>query len=264
VSSQPAVCFHKVCFSYAAEAVLSDVDFDILPADNVCVVGPNGGGKTTLLKLMLGLLKPDSGHIRVFGEAPEKMQGALGYVPQHMHFDPVFPVRAIDVVLMGQVGRRSFGFSTRGDRRRAEAALDQVGQLAQAQAQFAELSGGQRQAVLIARALVGSPRAILLDEPDAHIDPGRRDKLKQLLDYLPTDITRIMVSHNMDFVVSSVEKVICVHRHVHVHPTSALTAERIRNLFGSDLRLVRHDREHPTATGHHHPLPAGEPDGGEY
>ena len=254
MKSQPAVCFQGVSFGYGSEAVLTDVDFDILASDNVCVVGPNGGGKTTLLKLMLGLLKPDSGHIRVFGQQPEKMQGALGYVPQHMHFDPVFPVRALDVVLMGRVGRGSFGFATREDRKLAEAALDQVGQAAQAQAQFSELSGGQRQAVLIARALVGAPRAILLDEPDAHIDPGRRDKLKQLLDFLPTDITRILVSHNMDFVVSSVEKVICVHRHVHVHPTSELTAERIRNLFGSDLRLVRHDRDHPSAAGHHHPL----------
>ncbi len=232
---------------------MTDVDFDILPADNVCVVGPNGGGKTTLLKLMLGLLKPNSGQIRVFGEAPQKMQGALGYVPQHLHFDPVFPVRALDVVLMGRVGRRSFGFTTREDRKLAERALDQVGQRALAQAQFAELSGGQRQAVLIARALVGAPRAILLDEPDAHIDPGRRDRLKELLDYLPPDVTRILVSHNMDFVVSSVEKVICVHRHVHVHPTSELSPARIRSLFGSDLRLVRHDREHPTAGGHHHP-----------
>jgi zinc transport system ATP-binding protein len=254
VKSQPAVCFQGVSFGYGSEEVLSHVDFDILQSDNVCVVGPNGGGKTTLLKLVLGLLKPDSGRILVFGEPPDKMQGALGYVPQHLHFDPVFPVRALDVVLMGRVGRRSFGFSSREDRKRAEAALDQVGQAAQAQAQFSELSGGQRQAVLIARALVGSPRAILLDEPDAHIDPGRRDKLKQLLDFLPTDITRIIVSHNMDFVFSSVEKVICVHRHVHVHPTSELTAERIRSLFGSDLRLVRHDREHPSATGHHHPM----------
>ena len=263
MTSLPAVCFQRVSFGYGAGEVLSEVDFDILPGDNVCVVGPNGGGKTTLLKLMLGLLKPDSGQIRVFGESPEKMQGALGYVPQHMHFDPVFPVRALDVVLMGRVGRGSFGFSSREDRKRAEAALDQVGQAGLAQAQFTELSGGQRQAVLIARALVGSPRAILLDEPDAHIDPGRRDKLKQLLDYLPTDITRILVSHNMDFVVSSVEKVICVHRHVHVHPTSELTTERIRNLFGSELRLVRHDREHPTASAHHHPQ-ADADQGGQY
>lgn len=253
MSTQPAICFEDVSFSYGSEAVLSRVDFDVFPAEYVSVVGPNGGGKTTLLKLALGLLKPDSGQIRIFGKSPEQARGTLGYVPQHLHFDPVFPARALDVVCMGAVGRRSFGFTPRADRLRAEAALDQVGMADQTGAQFSELSGGQRQAVLIARALVGQPQAILLDEPDAHIDPGRRRELKLLLDRLPEAMTRILVSHNMDFVLSSVEKVICVHEHVHVHPTSQLTPERIHSIFGGDVRLIRHDREHPTASAHQHP-----------
>lgn len=253
-SSVPAICFHDVTFGYGAEPVLAGVNFDIYPADYVCVVGPNGGGKTTLLKLALGLLRPDKGRIRIFGEAPEKARGALGYVPQHLHFDPVFPVRALDVVLMGRVGPGQFGFASREDRKQAEASLDQVGLADAAQSQFAELSGGQRQAVLIARALAGAPKALLLDEPDAHIDPERRENLRRLLDRLPTEITRVLVSHNMDFVASSVEKVICVHGGVHVHPTSELSPGRIREIFGGDLRLIRHDRELPAATGHQHPL----------
>lgn len=264
MSEQPAICFEDVSFSYGSEGVLSHVNFDVFPTEYVSVVGPNGGGKTTLLKLALGLLKPDSGQIRIFGEPAAKARGALGYVPQHMQFDPVFPARALDVVCMGDVGRRSFGFASQADRQRAEAALDQVGLGDQAQAQFSELSGGQRQAVLIARALVGEPRAILLDEPDAHIDPGRRSDLKLLLDRLPKEITRILVSHNMDFVLSSVEKVICVHRDVHVHPTSELTPERLQSIFGGDLRLIRHDREHPSASAHQHPKPDATDEGGQH
>lgn len=260
----PAVCFEGVSFGYGPKTVLSHVDFDIFPAEYVSVVGPNGGGKTTLLKLALGLLKPDCGRIRIFGKAPEKARGALGYVPQHLEFDPVFPARALDVVCMGDVGRRSFGFASREDRKRAEMALEKVGLGEQAQAQFSELSGGQRQAVLIARALVGEPQAILLDEPDAHIDPGRRCDLKRLLDRLPKTITRILVSHNMDFVLNSVEKVICVDQDVHVHPTSELTPQRIHSLFGGDIRLIRHDQEHPTATRHQHPKPdTNKAEGGE-
>ena len=258
--SVPAVCFHDVGFGYGAEPVLAGVNFDIYPSEYVCVVGPNGGGKTTLLKLALGLLKPDKGRIRIFGESPEEARGALGYVPQHLHFDPVFPVRAIDVVLMGRVGPGQFGLASREDRKQAETSLDQVGLAGQAQRQFAELSGGQRQAVLIARALAGAPRVLLLDEPDAHIDPERRENLRRLLDQLPTEITRVLVSHNMDFVASGVEKVICVHGGVHVHPTSALSPERIREIFGGDLRLIRHDRELPTAAQHQHP-PAAKQEG---
>jgi len=257
-SSVPAICFHDVAFGYGAEPVLAEVNFDIYPSEYVCVVGPNGGGKTTLLKLALGLLKPDKGRIRIFGQAPEKARGTLGYVPQHLHFDPAFPVRALDVVLMGRVGPGQFGFASGEDRKQAEAALDQVGLAGQAQQQFAALSGGQRQAVLIARALAGAPQALLLDEPDAHIDPERRENFRRLLDRLPAGITRVLVSHNMDFVAGGVEKVICVHGDVHVHPTSALSPERIQEIFGGDLRLIRHDREVPAAAGHQHPTTSGQ------
>lgn len=253
MQSLPAICFEKVSFGYRSELVLEAVDFDIFPGDYVCVVGPNGGGKTTLLKLALGLLQPQQGQVRIFGKAPAAARGLLGYVPQHLHFDPVFPARVLDVVLMGRVGRGSFGFYRRADRVQALAALDRVGLADAAQTSFAELSGGQRQAVLIARALAGEAQAILLDEPDAHIDPGGRENLLRLLDQLPEGITRVLVSHDMDFVVGAVEKVICVHRHVHVHPTSALTPERLGTLFGGGLRLVRHDREHPAAAVHDHP-----------
>ncbi len=252
MSETPAICFASVSFGYGNRSVLEDVDFDIYPGDTVCVVGPNGGGKTTLLKLALGLLRPDAGKIRIFGEAPERARHKLGYVPQHLEFDPVFPARVIDVVLMGRVGSRSFGFYSRDDRERAAAALRRVGLEARAQAPFAALSGGQRQAALIARALVSEAEAILLDEPDAHIDPGGRDNLLRLLEALPSGIARVLVSHDMDFVADAVEKVICVHREVHVHPTSELTPERLSEIFGGRLRLVRHDREHPVAIGHPH------------
>ncbi len=247
----PAICFEKVSFGYGPKRVLDGADFDIYPGDYVCVVGPNGGGKTTLLKLALGLLTPDAGRIRIFGRSPEKARGLLGYVPQQTEVDPAFPARALDVVLMGRVGRRTLGFVSREDRRAARAALERVGLAERGETRFADLSGGQRQAALIARALAGETRALLLDEPDAHIDPGARENLLRLLDGLPGEVTRVLVSHDMDFVASAVDKVICVHGDVHLHPTSALTPERLRAVFGDSLRLVRHDRDHPDAAAEH-------------
>ena len=256
----PAICFEDVSFRYGSKPVLKRANFDIFPGDYVSVVGPNGGGKTTLLKLALGLLRPNDGRIRVFGKDPREARGWLGYVPQQIHFDPAFPARALDVVLMGRVGRGSFGFASARDRRHAREALDQVGLGERAQVSFARLSGGQRQAVLIARALAGETRALLLDEPDAHIDPGGRENLLRLLDQLPVGITKVLVSHDMDLVASAVEKAICVDGEVHIHPTSSLTPERLRSVFGHDFRLVRHDQEHPEADHFHaHELPT---DGG--
>jgi len=252
VKALPAICFEGVSFAYGANPALVDADFDVYPGDYVCVVGPNGGGKTTLLKLALGLLKPDRGRIRIFGETPEKARGRIGYVPQQLQLDPAFPVRVVDVVLMGRVGRRSFGFASREDRRLARAALARVELEGLAERPFGALSGGQRQAVLIARALAGEASVILLDEPDAHIDPGGRENLLRLLDGLPEGITRVLVSHDMDFVAGAVEKVICVDRQVHLHPTGALSAERLERIFGRDLRLVRHDRDLPGGGGHGH------------
>ncbi|TVP80325.1 MAG: ABC transporter ATP-binding protein [Puniceicoccaceae bacterium] len=249
---KPVVCFEGVSFSYGRHLVVEDADFDIFEGESICVVGPNGGGKSTLLKLMLGLLTPDQGQIRIFGEPSQQGRARVGYVPQQMDFDPLFPVSALDVALMGRLHRGSLGFVTRTDRVAAMDALAKMGLADQAKQAFASLSGGQRQAVLIARALVAEAKLILLDEPTAHVDVAAEARLMKSLKALGKELTIITVSHDLAFVSRSVPKVICVNRCVHLHPTTELTESRIRELYGHDVRLVQHDHEHLDSHGGHH------------
>ena len=250
--AKPVVCFDGVSFSYGRHLVVEDADFDIFEGESICVVGPNGGGKSTLLKLMLGLLSPDRGRIEVFGESPKTGRRRVGYVPQQIEFDPLFPVTALDVALMGRLSRGSLGFVSKADRSAAMQALAQMGLVDQARQAFASLSGGQRQGVLIARALVADARLLLLDEPTAHVDVAAEERLMKNLSALDSQLTLITVSHDLAFVSRSVPKVICVNSCVHLHPTTELTETRIRELYGHDVRMVQHDHEHLDSHGGHH------------
>ncbi len=247
----PVICFEGVSFSYGRTLVIEDADFDIYKGESVCVVGPNGGGKSTLLKLMLGLIEPDKGAIHLLGDTPKRSRARVGYVPQQIDFDPLFPVSALDVVLMGCLNRRSWGFRRRTDLDRAMDALNKMGLSAKAKAPFASLSGGQRQAVLIARALAGRAEVLLLDEPTAHVDVAAEERLMASLKALDKELTLITVSHDLAFVSRSVPKVVCVNRCVHVHPTAELTNARIRALYGHEVRMVQHDHEHLDSHGGH-------------
>ncbi|MGJ8640026.1 MAG: metal ABC transporter ATP-binding protein [Opitutaceae bacterium] len=251
-AGEPVVCFEGVSFRYGRSLVVEDADFDVFKGESVCVVGPNGGGKSTLLKLMLGLLQPESGTVRLLGEAPKKSRSRVGYVPQHIDFDPLFPVSALDVVLMGCLNRRTFGFRSKQDLALALEALDKMGLSAKAREPFASLSGGQRQATLIARALAAKAEVLLLDEPTAHVDVAAEERLMSSLKELDEHLTLITVSHDLAFVSRSVPKVVCVNRCVHIHPTRELTDQRIRELYGYDVSMVQHDHEHLDSHGGHH------------
>lgn len=248
---EPVVCFEGVSFSYGNNLVVEDADFDIFKGESVCVVGPNGGGKSTLLKLMLGLLSPDKGQVRLFGQPSKRGRARVGYVPQQIEFDPLFPVSALDVALMGRLHKGSFGFVSKADRAAAQEALEKMGLAEKAKAPFASLSGGQRQAVLIARALVAKAELLLLDEPTAHVDVAAEERLMASLKSLGSELTVITVSHDLAFVSRAVPKVVCVNRCVHVHPTAKLTEERIRELYGHEVRMVQHDHEHLDSHGGH-------------
>ena len=249
--AKPVICFEGVSFGYGRSLVVEDADFDIYKGESVCVVGPNGGGKSTLLKLMLGLLSPDQGQVHLLGGSPKRTRSRVGYVPQHIEFDPLFPVSVIEVVLMGRLRRCSIGFRSQADRARALEALELMGLADKAPAPFSSLSGGQRQAVLIARALAGDPELLLLDEPTAHVDVAAEERLMESIKSLREDLTVITVSHDLAFVSRAVPKVICVNRCVHVHPTAELTRARLNALYGFELRTVQHDHEHLDSHGGH-------------
>jgi len=239
--TNPILKFENVSFSYADRPVLDEASFMLDIGDSICVVGPNGGGKTTLLKLALGLLKPQSGKIHLLGGSPEKMRHHVGYVPQHLHFDPQFPISVEEVVLMGRLGSVPSGKRYKKEDYSAVAsALETMGLFDELKTPFYALSGGQRQRVLIARALAASPQILFLDEPTAHVDAAAENQFRKILDELSKTLSIITVSHDLAFVSAHVKKVLCVNRKVHIHPTESLSGNLIQKLYGQEMRFVQH------------------------
>lgn len=246
----PAVCFKAVSFGYERETIIDGADFDIEPGESISVIGPNGGGKTTLLKLLLGLLTPDKGSIRIFGKAADNNTAAIGYVPQSLSLDRRFPITAIDIVAMGLLHKNQLWGLSKADREKAWQALDSIGLSAIGRMPFANLSGGQKQSVLLARALVGEPRLLVLDEPTTHIDAAAQERLEAVLKSLQSKLTLITVSHDLHFVARGIGRVICVNRTVKVHPVEALDGELTRRLFGYPVALVKHSEAQHTPHTH--------------
>ncbi len=250
MSDTPAIEMTDVRFSYNGDPVLVDVNVSVPPLDLAGIVGPNGGGKTTLLKLMMGLLQPDSGNVRVFGRRPREVAQRIGYVPQGFSYDRRMPITALDVVMMGRLGKGApFGPWARDARVSAQEALDRVGAGALAHRLFSEASAGQLQRVLIARALATEPEILVLDEPTSSLDAAAEREIYSILRELNERMTIVLVTHDLGFVSSVVKSVLCVNRHVKRHPTTELgeiTGELLEELYGSDLRLVRHDQSDQT------------------
>lgn len=245
-NGEAVIQFEGVAFSYDETPVLEDVNIHISERDFVSIVGPNGGGKTTLIKLILGLLEPRRGSVRVFGAAPARARPRIGYMPQHVQFDPQFPVSVLDVVLTGRLGiSRTMGPYGAFDKQAARDALNEVGLADLAARPFSAISGGQRQRVLIARALACAPDLLLLDEPTANLDLRVQDDLYELLRNLSAKVTVVLVSHDVGFVSKFVKTVVCVNRTVHVHGSGDLSNEAIIQLYGRDVRLLHHEHEGP-------------------
>lgn len=236
--------------SFGGVPVLENVDLAVERGDFLAVLGPNGGGKSTLLKVMLGLLKPDSGTVRVLGAPVGEAGGRIGYLPQHTHVSGSFPISVLDAVRMGMVSPglgRIAGFGGGSDEReRARRALERVDMLDHAHRALADLSGGQKQRVFIARAVVGDPELLLLDEPTASVDTKSRNSLFRLLAELNREMTVVMVSHDISSLASGVKSVACVNRTLHFHHAPELTGEMFKMGYGDDgepccpVELVTH------------------------
>ncbi len=251
MSSPCAVEFTGVSFSYGRAPVLQAVDLTICPQEMVCLVGPNGGGKSTLLKLALGLLEPQKGKIRLFGGTARRQRCRVGYMPQHVNFDAHFPITVREIVAMGRLSGTGFGFRRKRDEVVIDSVLDEVELREFAACPFASLSGGQRQRVLIARALAVEPELLFLDEPTAMVDAENEARLLEKLRQLHRKLTIVMVSHDAAFVANLVETVVCVNRHVAVHPADSITHGMIHELYGGPVKTVRHDHHlHSSCDGH--------------
>ena len=243
MSENVVIEINDLSFAYEERPVLENVGFHVHGGDFAAIVGTNGGGKTTLLKLMLGLLKPQTGSIRIFGNSPEKARRRIGYMPQQAKFDAQFPITVQEVVLTSRLGGHPWlGYYTREDRRQAQLALEEVGLGEMGGRTFADLSGGQRQRVLIARALASQPELLMLDEPTANLDPQAEQDFYKLLHRLNERLTVVMVSHDLNFVSSFVNTVVCVNRRVVVHPTAEVPTGMAGDLKGRDMRVILHDQ----------------------
>lgn len=230
--SQPIVEIRNVFFSYNGQEVLHDVNFDVAEGDFIAMIGPNGGGKTTLLRLMLGLLKPAQGSVRVLGMPAQKASHHIGYVPQEVHGNRSFPITALEVVLMGKLspGKR-FSRNSRKDREEAMEALARMDMADLGGRRIDELSGGQRQRVYIARALVTRPKLLLLDEPTASIDTRGQSEFFKLLKDINKDVTILVVSHDLLVISTYVKSVACVNKRVHYHCQAEITGDMIDMMY---------------------------------
>ncbi len=237
----PAVSFEHVWFSYGSRLVLEDVSLEIERGAFLGILGPNGGGKTTLLKLVLGLLRPDRGRVRVLGLAPVAARGRVGYVPQYTRFDADFPILVEDAVLTARLGRgRTWGPATQADRAVAREALERVAMADQGGRRIGQLSGGELQRVLVARALATEPELLLLDEPTSSVDPRVGRTIYELLEQLGPEMTRVVVSHDVGVLRRHVGSVACVNRKLFHHADGGLTPELLEEAYGEPIELVSH------------------------
>ncbi|MCF8035070.1 MAG: ABC transporter ATP-binding protein [Desulfarculaceae bacterium] len=210
----------------------------------LAILGPNGGGKTTLLRLVLGQVHPQAGTVRIFGQAPAAARSRIGYLPQHAEVDPSFPITALEVVLTGALGPGAgLGFWRREQKNAALRSLERLEAGKLAGASFDQLSGGQRQRVLIARALAAGPELLLLDEPTAAIDPRGGVDLMRILGELRPAVTVVLVTHDLGFVSPHVSRVACINRTLSIHPTQCIDGALIDELYGGHVHLVRHDHD---------------------
>lgn len=241
----PAIEVRHLDFSYEKTPVLSDVNFSVNRGDFLAIIGPNGGGKSTLMKLIVGLLKPSAGEVRVFGEKVPSKKISLGYVPQNTNRNLEFPITVEETVATGLPHFRP-------DPPKVRELLETVRMEAFSKRRLGELSGGERQRVLIARALASEPQILFLDEPSSNIDAKGQEDLYGLLAQLNAKMTIVIVSHDLMVLSRHVKSVACVNRTVHFHSGSEITPEMMNSMYGSEMDLVAHDVSHRILNAHFH------------
>ncbi|MGQ9563878.1 MAG: metal ABC transporter ATP-binding protein [Thermogutta sp.] len=225
----------------ATDWILQDISLDIYRGDFLGIIGPNGGGKTTLLRIILGLLEPQKGRVTIFGRPPREIRHQIGYVPQHARIDAGVTATVLDIVLAGRIAHSRWGFHyKKRDRDIAYEALRMTGMVQMADRRISTLSGGQRQRVLIARALTSQPKLLLLDEPTANIDPYVEQNLTDLLHQLNETLPIVVVSHDIGFVSTHLKRVACLHRRLTVHRVSEITQAGMTEFYREQVHMVHH------------------------
>ena len=257
-TSVPAIEIKNLTVKREGQTVLDSVSLNIEEGQSYALIGPNGGGKTTFLKSILGLIKPDSGSVKIYGEAPAVNRYLLGYVPQFHTFDFSYPISVRDMVLTGRLGhikgiRRKYSDE---DRKSAEEAMKTLGILHLADRTLNDLSGGEQQRAIIARAIVGNPKVLLLDEPTVYVDSPTEEKFHDILVELHKKMTVIMVTHDIGVISSGVDVIACLNVKMFTHYTAEITGDMIRNTYKCPVDLIAHGLAHRVL--HDHSAPEGD------
>lgn len=221
--------------------ILKDICLSIEKIGKIIgIIGPNGGGKTTLLKCLLGLIPITSGTISIFGLPVSKARKYIGYIPQYNIFDYDFPISVFDVVLMGRINKGLFHNYSKEDKIAVIKALKTVNMLEYSNDQIGKLSGGQRQRVFIARAIVKNPKLLLMDEPTNGLDYIMQVELYNLLKKLKKNMSIIIVSHDFDTLSSNVDEIACLNKNIHFHDPLETTKEEIFSNYSCPVDLFTH------------------------
>ncbi len=247
MTNNTLISLHHVCAGYEGRTIVSDVSIDIRNNDFVAFIGPNGGGKTTIIRVMLGLIKPDSGEVN-------RINGLkIGYLPQSNDIDLSFPISVIDVIMSGQLdGNRLF--PPKNVRQKAEELLE-FAQLSELRNRpIGELSGGQRQRVFLCRALMGNPQMLILDEPVTYMDKVSETNLYRLLPQLAKQMAIVLVSHDIGTVAPFVKTIACINRTLHYHATNKISDEILR-VYDCPVEIVSHGPVPHRVLGIHKYLP---------
>jgi zinc transport system ATP-binding protein len=249
---EKVVELEDVWVRYGNQTILEAVNLELKePSGLLGIIGPNGGGKTTFLKVLLGLLKPYKGSVKLFGKPPEKNRDLVGYVPQYKGYDLDFPISVWEVVLTGRLSHKGLLKKyTEEDKKATEEALKTVEMYQYKDRQIGKLSGGQRQRVFIARALATNPKLLLLDEPNSGLDPHMQDELYRLLDRLKKQMAVIMVTHDLSAVSVYVDRIACLNRKFHYHDSREIPVEDLEATYQCPVELIAHGVPHRVLEQH--------------
>ncbi len=235
------ISFQGVNFSYGKNKVLEDITFSIEKGDFAAIIGPNGGGKTTILKLILGLIHKEHGTLKVFGQDPAKNNLKIGYVPQFSVHDSSFPIEVEQVVMSGLLNSFSFGpFYNKEIKEKVKDALAKLGLSDRAKDRFGSLSGGLKQRTLIARAIVSQPQLLLLDEPVSSVDSSVEKDVFEMLNEFNKTMTIVIVSHDIGFISGFVNKLACVNRTLVMNDAKNVTFNDIDALYKGNKVGINH------------------------
>jgi zinc transport system ATP-binding protein len=244
-----AVEIKDLSVKYNEQLVLKNINFSIGENDFVAIIGPNGGGKSTLLKIILGLLTPDTGEVKVFGKEPKKARNIMGYLPQNLKFDHDFPINVFDTVLTGRYHGLFKGYTEEDDKAVLQALKD-VEMDEFKDRQISKLSGGQIQRVFIARAIVREPKLLIMDEPMASIDPEMQQTFYKLMSILKDKMAIILVSHDVGAVSTHVDKIACLNQELFYHGPVENAADGLEEIYHCPIELISHGIPHRILRDH--------------